>query len=191
MDTVRAAVTGRIEMPGQSSDVDSPASAGTNENASVSTAWNIHSALADWTGKVDVKASIALSTELALVTAVVTALSSRFELIRPDGAFTLATLYLGVGLLMSGAFLAIAAVIPRLGRTGRPQRNFVYFGSLRHWQAEELQVALRETDPLEMLSVQLVAMSRIVWRKHLLVLCSLTVSALGLTLVALVAMLSL
>jgi hypothetical protein len=179
------------EMPGQSSDVDSTASAGTKENASVSTAWNIHSALADWTGKVDVKASIALSTELALVTAVITALSSRFELIRPEGAFTLATLYLGVGLLMSGAFLAIAAVVPRLGRTGRPQRNFVYFGSLRHWQAEELQVALRETDPLEMLSVQLVAMSRIVWRKHLLVLCSLTVSALGLTLVALVAMLSL
>ncbi|MFG3252181.1 Pycsar system effector family protein [Streptomyces sp. NPDC048172] len=143
-------------------------------------------ALAEWTGRVDTKASIALSTELALIAAVIAVLGSPLDLPRGDGEPVSSLLYGGgVVLILLGALLAIWAVMPRLGgpgdRTTRPHRNYVYFGALRHWDVRELPDALRGPDRLEVLSEQLVAMSRVVWRKHQLVRSSLVLSAAGLT----------
>ncbi|WP_030380148.1 MULTISPECIES: Pycsar system effector family protein [unclassified Streptomyces] len=152
----------------------------------VDTAWRIHAALADWTGKVDAKAGFALTLESAVLGAVIAVSGSRH---RPelDGTLPVILLWLGAGLLALAALASVSVVGPRL-RTpaGHDWReHFVYFGDLRHWAPEHLAEKLADTSPLESLSRQIVSMSRIAWTKHQRVQQSLLLAVTGVAAIAL------
>lgn len=147
------------------------------------TAWRIHTALMDWTGKVDTKASFALSLESAAVTALAVFSGDLSHASFGRGRWAVVALYwAGVGLLMAAIVMSVAVVIPRLdsalSRADR-EAGFVYFGHLRHWDPVRLTEALRGRDPVPVLSRQVIVMSRISWRKHRLVQISLVAAAVG------------
>jgi hypothetical protein len=159
----------------------------------VETAWRIHGALADWTGKVDGKAAFALSIESAILAGLVALGGDGHPLSRVHGTLGRAALWGSTGLVVVGLVLAVAAVAPRM-RTRRTveewRTNFVYFGHLRHWSAARLCDVLRREDPLPVLSRQLVVMSELAWRKHLLVRTSLWAAVAGVVLAGLAALAS-
>lgn len=132
------------------------------------TAWKIHSTLVDWTGKVDTKASFALTVESGILVAVTALSGSGRRLGRIDGC-ALWVFYLGVAALAIGTLFAISVVSPNLRKAKvslESHDNFVFFGHVRHWNPAELEMALRERDPLPVLARQLVVMSEIAWKKH-------------------------
>lgn len=136
----------------------------------VDTAWRIHQAQADWTGKVDAKASFIFAIASASVATTV-ALSANGRVFHDISPTWLKIGYwLGLACLLSGVLLASLVVVPRLRRSSILKResksNFIYFGHLRHWTAEELEVALEQKNILSILSRQLVSMAGIAWKKH-------------------------
>jgi hypothetical protein len=146
------------------------------------TAWRIHTSLSDWTGKVDNKAVFALSIESAMLagTAVLSSGPNAFLDLAGTPAAWLTRI--GVILLALSVLLAVAVVIPRtrgaLLRVDWPE-NFTYFGHLRLWEPDALAEHLRTADPLGSLSRQLVTMSKVAWRKALLVKLSLIIAPAG------------
>lgn len=143
-------------------------------------AWRIHAALTDWTGKVDAKASFALTLGSAVLGGVVVA-SSTGPLRSLDGGAVLA-LRAGVVLLCASVVLAALAVIPRLrSRDARRDaaENFIFFGHLKEWTSDRLEDALRQRDALPMMARQNIAMSEIAWRKHRFVQISLCLTLAG------------
>jgi Family of unknown function (DUF5706) len=151
-------------------------------------AWRIHEALMDWTGKVDAKATVVLSLESAVVTALA-ALSGNWPLPAAGRCPTALVLcyWTGVGLLVLSVAISVLVVLPRLGRgaSGRRWRDgYVYFGHLRHWETADLVDAMRVHDILPVLARQLIAISRICWRKHRLVQVSIALACGGTVLVA-------
>lgn len=147
-----------------------------------SLAWKLHAILQDWIAKVDTKASIVMTLETALLSGLIAFSGAHganypliWELLR----------HCGLVLLFISILVAGAVVFPRLRRQDSAkswQRGVVYFGHLRHWEAEALAEALNSIDPssgLRMLSDQLVIMSRIAWNKQILVQCSLLVALAG------------
>lgn len=145
-------------------------------------AWRVHSALIDWTGKVDSKASFSLTIESAVLGGIV-ALSGSDS---PLGKLrTCSELWLyrgGILFLALGVIAAVMAVIPQI-RSRRTivdwQNNIIYFGHLRHWNPNDLAEKLLNVDPITMLARQNVAMSKIAWRKHRLLQASLALAVLG------------
>lgn len=135
----------------------------------VETAWKIHSAHMDWTGRADSKAGFVLTLNAAIVATGV-ALSSEGLVFHNIGA-TWHRLPYGISLLlsMSAALLAAWAVAPSL-RPGNLERearsDFIYFGHARHWHALDLVEALEQRDPLPVVTRQVVRMANIAWRKH-------------------------
>lgn len=156
-------------------------SSSTNSDAE-DRAWKIHTALVDWTGKVDSKATFCFALESAALVAIAN-LTSEGRLF--DTRQTLAQQLLftiGSALLVAGVFAAAFVVIPRMNRvqaTRRWRENIVYFGHLRLWDASALEKALRENSILPSLSAQLVVMSKIAWRKHYIVQWSLILGLVG------------
>lgn len=76
-------------------------------------------------------------------------------------------------------------VVPRLRARkveAEAASNFIYFGHLKHRQADELANALKETDILPVLSKQLITMSKIAWDKHRHVQLSFVTFGLGVAL---------
>jgi hypothetical protein len=153
---------------------------------SLDTAWRIHGALVDWTGKVDSKASFCLAVESALIAIVVNLTAPGRQLSNVGAGAQIWLFRLGLGALTLAVLSAVAVVIPRLRRWqvrkgGNEWRtNHVYFGHLRHWDPSNLEKKLQEVgDPLPALSRHLVNMSRIAWTKHSLVQMSLFLAVLG------------
>lgn len=145
-----------------------PVSAPDNSKA-IDTAWRIHAAQVDWTGKVDAKAAFAFAIESAALATVI-GLSATGRMFSEFGNCFLSTLYYAglFGLLVSIAFAALV-VFPRLrGRHTKAEsaNNFIYFGHARHWDASVLKTALAEVDLLDQLSRQIVVMATIAWTKH-------------------------
>lgn len=132
------------------------------------TAWKLQAALADWTGKADTKASIALSiqsTVLALVGALATSGSGAKVQSIPGQVL----LWTGGCILLCGALLAVVAIAPNLGLERRgpgPEDDYLFFGHLRHFKPEVLEAALKSDSTLSALSRQIVVMSQIAWIKH-------------------------
>ncbi|MFI7431709.1 Pycsar system effector family protein [Micromonospora sp. NPDC049836] len=146
------------------------------------TAWKIHAALVDWTGKVDTKASFALTIESAVLAGAVGLSNSGSRFGNLQGVLPLATFWFGVAFLAASVVLSVLVVMPRTRNKNIPTEwpsNFIYFGHLQHWSPEPLERALRELDPLPMLSRQLVVMSRIACVKHRRVQESLGLALLG------------
>jgi Family of unknown function (DUF5706) len=155
-------------------------------------AWRVHDAQESWIGKVDMKASVVLGFEAAVVVLVITSdgiwsrLQGTVPWTRPIG-------YVAVAFLLAGVIFVGAAVWPFTGRVRRLRTgsttNLIYFGHLRHVPAEELVERLGNLsalDELHMLSQQIVTISRINWWKHRMIQCSLLSALIGL--VALVVM---
>jgi hypothetical protein len=134
-------------------------------------AWRTHSAIGEWTAKVDTKSSIVLSLGGVILGFLIT-LTARGRLLADQHGWRLFTLRTGLGVISLGVILAAYAVFPRLKRRQAKQiwkDNYVYFGHLRHWDPKKLKAALLNQtidEQLEVLAKQLVATSKISWNKH-------------------------
>lgn len=146
-------------------DVRQPSSRG------VEFAWKVHAAITDWTAKVDTKAAIVLSLGGIVLGFFVTLSGSGRALVGLTGWRQVVS-STGIGLASAGVLIAAFVVMPRLNsRSARKSwnGNFIYFGHLRYWSQQELEkrlVSLDEPTELAVLSVQLIAASKIAWRKH-------------------------
>lgn len=154
--------------------------------AGIEFAWRVHDGLSDWTARVDTKASIALAIEAASLGFVITLVSKDGLLAHVSGWGTW-TLGIGIGAAVLGVLVAIFVVFPQL-RARKSKREYessvIYFGHLRHWEPKKLEKALTgEHAGLGSLSRQLVALSRIVWRKHVWLQWSLALYVIAVVLV--------
>lgn len=159
----------------------------------VETAWHIHAALADWTGKVDAKASFALTIESAVLAGIVALSGDGHRLSGLSGFWTHAFYWSGVLLLVSAVVLSASTVAPGLRHKSlkaEQPHNFIYFGHIKDWKEDDLTEALRQREILPVLSRQLVVMSRIAWKKHQTVLFSFLLACSGATAVAIAAALA-
>jgi Family of unknown function (DUF5706) len=153
-------------------------------------AWRTHSAITDWTAKVDAKASIVLALESAIMAAVIT-FSGRDRPLSALHGWPLATYRLGILFMAIGIALAGLVVFPYLDRRkARVQwgTEVIYFGHLRRWQPSELADYLFDLSAraqLDILSRQLVTTSKIAWIKHARLQWSMLTAALGTLLLAL------
>lgn len=153
----------------------------------VDTAWRIHSAVVDWTGKVDTKASFALTIEAALLAGVVT-LSGGGRALSDLHCVGLFLYIVGLTCLIGAVLCAAWVVRPRLRSASisdESATNFIYFGHLKQLTAEKVQDKLVNAELLPVLSRQLVEMSKIAWTKHRLVQFSLTLAPVGVALLGL------
>jgi hypothetical protein len=134
--------------------------------------WRVHLALQDWTKAVDQKASITLVFSVALATlAGREVFNSSGGLHDASGAKLWIVRAMGIFFAVSALF-ALSVVLPRLRRRATRQEahhGLVYFGHLRHRNAEDIERQLRALDhdeELSQLARQLKATSVIAWRKH-------------------------
>jgi hypothetical protein len=148
----------------------------------VETAWKIHTAIVDWTGKVDTKASFVLSIEAAVIAGVVTLSANERPL---SDLNTVAELWWyrgGIIVLALAVLSVVTVVVPRL-RVRKMKKetpdNYVYFGHLRKWRATDLAVALQTRPLLPVLTHQIVVMSKVAWTKHRRVQLSMFLAAFG------------
>jgi Pycsar effector protein len=146
-------------------------------------AWHVHAAQEAWTAKVDVKASIVLATELAVI-GVILAGNQRDQILgRLHGAGRV-LVSAGLGAHVVAVVLIGLAVLPRLGRghpSGDPTDGAIYFGDLRHISPRALTAFLEQlapADELRQLSRQLIEMSRINWYKHRMLQAGMALAAL-------------
>jgi hypothetical protein len=145
------------------------------------TAWQIHAAVADWTGKVDAKAAFALTLESALLAGIAAVAGADHRFARMGGGAG-ALLWLGIVLVLAGTALSILVVTPRVRSkdvAGEAPQNFIFFGHLQYWRPDDLEMALESADPLPMLSRQLVVTSKIAWKKHRYIKWSFRLAAAG------------
>lgn len=145
-------------------------------------AWRIHGALTDWTGKVDTKASFALTLESATAGAVIALSGAGGALGSLQGGWPLWSYRVGVAALGLALLFSASAVIPRTRWRALKEEwssNFVFFGHLRYWSQDELVRALSDADPMPAMAQQLVAMSRIAWWKHVAVQVSIVLAFVG------------
>lgn len=139
--------------------------------ANVEFAWRVHTAQENWTSKVDTKASVFFTVNLAGLAAVLAFRTQK------DGL--LATLtgwrhgFADLGILLCGIAVVVAgvAIFPLLGpvREHQTRRDAIYFGHLRHRSPTNLAqqlVSLTEREQIEQVSRQLVVMAKGNWTKH-------------------------
>lgn len=130
----------------------------------VETAWKIHAAHVDWTGKVDSKAAFALAIESAMFAGVLRIRLTDLKTGQSEFFF-----WVGVVLLVLALLAVLLVVAPRL-RTSElrdeSDEDFIYFGHVKEWTAESLETALKTKDVLPVLSRQIVRMADIAWTKH-------------------------
>lgn len=151
-------------------------------------AWKVHSAITDWTAKVDTKASIILGFGGVIVGFIVTLSANGRRLASLQGA-DLIVERIGVCFVLLGVLLAALVVAPRLNARSVKKSwksNFIYFGHIRHWPLVDLRSALDgldRTKELDLLAAQLSAMSKIAWLKHRILQCAMLAIGLGVALV--------
>jgi hypothetical protein len=150
-------------------------------------AWKVHDALDSWTAKVDTKASIVLAIEAALAGFVIT-LSDKGGRLSGLHGHRVDLDRAGLALVGTSVLLSLAVVMPQLGRRKARRNwssNMIYFGHLRRWDPNELAASLAKGAPTEgHLARQLVTMSKIAWRKHSWLQCSLLCLVVGAALLA-------
>ncbi|WP_141726002.1 Pycsar system effector family protein [Actinacidiphila rubida] len=150
----------------------------------MATAWRLHASLAEWTGRIDAKASFALTIESALLAGVGATSSTGRGFGGLSGWWAHAELWAGVTLLTLSAIAAVLAVLPRVGparapRPGPGPDDYLFYGDLHRWTPQELAERLGQADPLTALTGQIVTMSAIMWAKHRRVRQSLLLAVAG------------
>lgn len=144
-----------------------------SDEAGVSFAWSVHEALSTWTGRVDTKASIVLTLEVAALGFVI-ALTDGNKLFASLSGWVQWAFGLGLLLLGLGILCAMGVVFPQVSRRAAKrgwQEGIVFFGHLRFWKPEHLEkhlATLTAADMRRILSSQLVVMAKVAWRKHAL-----------------------
>lgn len=149
---------------------------------SLETAWKIHGAIVDWTGKVDAKASFAFTIESAGVATTIALSGDKRMFNILQGPWQNVLYYGGIVALLIAAAFSVWVVIPRLRMRhvkGEYPENFIYFGHLQYWNPEDLPAAIGKRDLLPVLSHQMVKMSQIAWRKHVAVKISMWLAISG------------
>lgn len=157
----------------------------------IDTAWRIHADIADWTGKVDTKASFTSALETALLVGVLGIAGGKRRLSHLDGA-ALVVFWIGVAVLVASLLAVLYVVRPRIrSREMKPEagENFIFFGHVKDWQPNELAAAISERDLLPVLSRKIVTMSKIAWAKHRLLQLSVTGAVVAGALISLAAVL--
>lgn len=153
-----------------------------DDKAALETAWKIHAAIVDWTGKVDTKAAFAFALESAGIGLVIN-LTARDRIFAAlTGPLQNFTYYAGGLALVLAAACAMWVVIPRLRMWHVAKEwpdNFIYFGHVQFWEADKLAQKIRDTELLPVLTKQMIGMSKIAWRKHLLVKLSMIFASIG------------
>jgi hypothetical protein len=153
-----------------------------DDERAIETAWRIHGALSDWTGKVDAKASFAFALESAGIATAV-ALGDENKLYsKLEGPWQEVLYYGGMLALTLAAAFAVWVVIPRLRGKYLLQEysnNFIYFGHLKFWNPKHLPAAIKQKDLLPVLTLQMVEMSKISWKKHIAVEVSMYLAIAG------------
>lgn len=146
--------------------------------------WKTHSAITDWTGKVDSKASAVLSLGGAVLGFIIV-LSAQDRILTQLEGWRYVIRNIGIALFILGVFSAALVVMPRLGRIKARknwQDNFIYFGHLRHWKAKDLKKKLSrlsEEEAISAVSNQLVATSKVAWFKHSLLQVAIILYGIG------------
>lgn len=135
-------------------------------------AWRVHGAQEAWTAKVDSKAAIVFTIQIALLATLIAAHGDGRLIEAMTGARRIAA-EVGTVTGLLAVLCSGAAVIPRLGKPDSHERDhkdhLIYFGHLRHWQADRLADRLQTLSPgdeLIQLSHQLIQMSTRNWAKH-------------------------
>lgn len=147
-------------------------------------AWRVHESLSTWTGRVDAKASIVLTLELAALGFVV-ALTDGKRLFAALTGWRECVFVVGLVLLAFGILAATAVVFPQLARRKARadwKQGLVYFGHLRRWTPADLDAKLEHLTTEQVrtaLSAQLITMSKIAWRKHALLQASVLLGIVG------------
>lgn len=152
----------------------------------IDNAWKIHQSLAEWTGKVDAKASFALAAESAVVAGIVTLAGEDRRLSNLPDLPEQLLFWTGLAALVVGVLFVVAVVTPQLRQRQLAQEwpsNYIYFGHLMHWDSDHLARHLHSDDILPVLARQLTAMSAIAWTKHRRLQVSLVLAVLGSTMV--------
>ncbi|WP_425824621.1 Pycsar system effector family protein [Streptomyces fractus] len=140
-----------------------------SDHEAVETAWRVHAEIGSWTTKADAKATFALTLDTAAVAGIIALSTDDHVLTDVHGWGGRTLLWAGTTLILMSGVFAMLVVLPRLrSRRTRSEasQNFIYFGHLRHREPEELAEALKTTNVLPVLSRQLIATSKIAWRKH-------------------------
>lgn len=153
----------------------------------IENAWRIHDAQADWTGKVDAKASFSFGIQSFVIAAVV-ALIADDKLFDDFASWWIGLFLFGVCLLGLGVVWAALVVAPWLRASeleSESKVDHIYFGHVRLVSPSELERRLRDDDFLPVLTRQIVRSADIAWKKHRRVQTSIALGvAGGLTLIA-------
>jgi len=148
--------------------------------------WRVHNALESWTGRADLKASILLAFQGGAFIFGITFWDALIkDVVSPWLQVALGATGLLVLAMVSTAIVIVPVLGPRRRLRADQPRSLVYFGHLRLWEPEELAQAMRNLtvrEETEMLSAQLIAMSRLTWRKHRLIQISVVLTVLALVL---------
>ena len=134
----------------------------------VASAWELHRAQSDWTGRVDAKASFSFGIQAAAVTTA-SALVGAGVLAQPADWYEFLLFFGAIALLAVGALMGALVVAPQLRSENLKQESrsdHIYFGHLRYLSAEQLRERLAEEDLLPVLSRQVIRMAGIAWTKH-------------------------
>jgi hypothetical protein len=152
--------------------------------------WQVHAVQEAWTARADLKASVLLAFQAG---AFIFGVSAR-ELVLPLDREWLGIVAAAAGTLLLAITAAAVAVVPMLGSSWRHRRerpdNIVYFGHLRRWRAPELAAKLTRVtvrEQADMLARQIVALSRLNWRKHRLLQISVAFTVLSMLTMSVVA----
>lgn len=148
-------------------------------------AWHAHEAVQSWIESVDIKTSIVLVAEIALVGAAANALLTEGGELHDATGVHLVLATASFVALVSAVAVALWVVFPRLGPRKRRKENsddVIYFGHLRHQSPEQIAKSL-QTLTLDtqrrQLSRQLHVIGQVAWRKHVWLRRSIGLLALG------------
>ncbi|MGW5518677.1 Pycsar system effector family protein [Nocardia africana] len=143
-----------------------------DEKNAITFGWRVHQAQESWTAKVDVKASIVLALDGAILVAVIAGHNKDGVLAALSGWRDLMQI-VASGIVLCALLLAGLVVRPALGPSRKHQVEYhdhvIYFGHLRHWDSQQLAAKLRAMtthEETEQLANQVIAMSKRNWWKH-------------------------
>lgn len=138
-------------------------------------AWRVHENAKGWISQVDVKSAAALAIEAAVLGFALALITNSDAL---SQLTTLSRWIVGAGLflLLVSVVLSMLVLMPRIKlREPKPKdRGYLYFGHLRHWDQETLTATLARNQVSDgQIADQVIKMSQIAWRKHVLLQWSL------------------
>lgn len=144
-------------------------------------AWKIFDAQSSWIERADVKGSIILALESAVI-GFVMILSANNEVLAGLRGPRRAIDVVAVALLLLSALISLSAITPQLGRCRKTADNqgVIYFGHVRHWSPRDLGQVFRDGRPTnDDVAEQVIILAEVSWRKHARLLCSIVSLAIG------------